>query len=61
MVIELSGGRSAIRSEIKSMILKSDERAARVRFEITRVSFQTKIARHEVQLPLYLQPFWNTA
>ena len=57
MVIELSGGRSAIRSEIKCMILKSDERAARVLFEITRVSFQTKIPRHEVQLPLYLQPF----
>ena len=57
MVIELSGGRSAIRSEIKCMILKSDERAARVRFEITRVSFKNKIARHEVQLPLYLQPF----
>ena len=57
MVIELSGGRSAIRSEIKCMILKSDEPAARVLFEITRVSFQTKIPRHEVQLPLYLQPF----
>ena len=48
MVIELSGGRSAIRSEIKCMILKSDERAARVLFEITRVSFQTKIPRHEI-------------
>ena len=57
MVIELSGGRSSIWSEIKCMILKSDQRAARVRFEITRVSFKNKIARHEVQLPLYLQPF----
>ena len=37
-----------IRSEIIRVISKSNERAARVRFEIT-----TKIALHSVQLPLY--------
>ena len=39
---------SAIWSEIIRVISKSNECAARVRFEI-----QTKIAQHEVQLPLY--------
>ena len=44
--------RSWIWSEIIRVISKSNERAARVRLEITSM-FQTKIARPEVQLPLY--------
>ena len=47
----------AIWSEIIRVTLKLDERTARVRFEITRVWFQTKIARHETQLPLYYSHF----
>ena len=42
---------SAIWDEIICMISKSNERAARIWFEITWL--QTKIAQHEIQLPLY--------
>ena len=43
---------SAIWSEIIRVIWKSDE------FDLkSQVWFQTKIARHEVQLPLYYSPF----
>ena len=47
----------AIWAEIIRVTLKLVERTARVRFEITRVWFQTKIARHETQLPLYYSHF----
>ena len=43
---------SAIWAEIIRVISKSIECAARVRFEIT-IWFPTKVAWHEVQLPLY--------
>ena len=41
-----------IRSEIIRVILKSNERAARVRFEITSM-ISDQNAQPEVQLPLY--------
>ena len=43
---------SAIWAEIICMISKSNERAVQVQFEITSMTW-TKIAQHEVQLPLY--------
>ena len=45
---------SAIWSEIIRVISKSNERAAQREFDLkSQVWFQTKIARPEVQLPLY--------
>ena len=55
MVIELSGVQ--FWSEIIHEISKSNECPARVPFEIKQVWFQTKIAKHEVQLPLYYTHF----
>ena len=43
---------SAIWAEIICMISKSNEHAVQVQFEITSMTW-TKIAQHEVQLPLY--------
>ena len=44
---------SAIWAEIICMISKLNECTAQVQFEITSIRFWTKIAQHEVQLPLY--------
>ena len=44
---------SAIWSEIIRMILKLNERAVQVWFQITSMIFHAKIARREVQLPFY--------
>ena len=52
MVIELSGVQ--FWSEIIRVISKSNERAARVRFEITSM-ISDQIALHSVQLPLLTQ------
>ena len=52
MVIELSGVQFGLKSYVWFVISKSNERAARVDLK-SQVWFQTKVARHEVQLPLY--------
>ena len=44
---------SAIWAEIICMTSKLNECTAQVQFEITSIRFWTKIAQHEVQLPLY--------
>ena len=44
---------SAIWAEIICVISKLNECTAQVQFEITSIRFWTKIAQHEVQLPLY--------
>ena len=44
---------SVIWAEIICVISKLNEWTAQVQFEITSIRFQTKIAQHDVQLPLY--------
>ena len=48
---------NAIWAEIICMISKLNECTAQVQFEITSIRFWTKIAQHEVQLPLYFIHF----
>ena len=55
MVIELSGGQFGL----KSYAWFQNRMSAQREFDFfSQVWFQTKIARHEVQLP-FLHPFWN--
>ena len=56
MVIELSGGQFGL----KSYVQFENQASAQPWFNLkSQVWFQSKIARHEVQLPLYYSHFRN--